>query len=164
MNSASLTPAQYAQAAATWQISSPAPLAADSRLTVELASLPALSRVRRQVRQFLQSSLGAADLAAGDGAAAEDAVERAILVIDELASNALRHGSQPAGLHVCDEVGRWIVLVTDSAPLRRPTPALGRPAEAGGMGLYVVADLTDDHGVHYETSRKIVWVRLDKPC
>ena len=94
----------------------------------------------------------------------EDVVERAILVIDGLASNALRHGSSPSGLRISDEDGRWIVVVTDSAPHRLPTPAQDRPAGQGGYGLYVIADLTAHHGVHCEGDRKMVWVCLNKPA
>ncbi|WP_299960611.1 ATP-binding protein [uncultured Modestobacter sp.] len=163
MKHQSWTAGQYGQVAASWHEDTPAPPAADSRLTLELATLALLSRVRRQVRSFLQDSLDS-DGGAGCGPdEAQDAVESAILVIDELASNAVRHGLAPASLHVCDEPGRWVVMVTDSAPHRRPTPARDRPAEAGGMGLYVVADLTAEHGVHYAPAHKIVWVCIDKP-
>jgi anti-sigma regulatory factor (Ser/Thr protein kinase) len=153
--------AQYAAAFASWQQDSPVPEVAETRLTLELGSLRGLSAIRRQVQAFLLSSLDQ-----GDGQeptpAAEDLVERAVLVIDELTSNALRHGAPPSSLHIGDEDGRWIVIVTDSAPGRRPTPARERPAGQGGYGLYVVADLTASHGVHYETGRKLVWVCLEK--
>ena len=155
------TPAQYAEAHAGWHGDSPVPTVSGARLTLELASLRGLSGVRRQMRQFLLSSLDP-----GPGSepepAVEDVVERAVLVIDELASNAVRHGAPPASLHIADEDTRWIVLVTDSAPGRRPTPARGRREGQGGYGLYVVADLTADHGVHYAADRKVVWAVLDK--
>ena len=67
--------------------------------------------MRRQVQHFLLSSLSAGrdgDVAPAGG----DAVERAVLVIDELTSNALRHGSTPSILHIGDDEGRWIVIVT----------------------------------------------------
>ncbi|MCZ2827442.1 SpoIIE family protein phosphatase [Modestobacter sp. VKM Ac-2986] len=148
-------PAQYAAAHAGWHSDSPVPAVSGSRLTLELASLRGLSGVRQQLRHFLQSSVE-------PGPTVEDVVERAVLVVDELASNALRHGAPPASLHIADEETRWIVLVTDSAPGRRPTPARGRREGQGGYGLYVVADLTLDHGVHYAADRKVVWVVLDK--
>ena len=80
--------------------------------------------------------------------AVEDAVERAVLVIDELTSDALRQGSLPSSLHIGDDDGRWIVIVTDGAPGEAPTPARDRPAGQGGYGLYAIADLTAEHGVH----------------
>ena len=118
--------------------------------------------MRRQVQQFLLSSL---PIAREDDVPAhiEDAVGQAVLVIDELTSNALRHGSPPSSLHIGDDDGRWIVIVTDAAPGRAPTPARERPAGQGGYGLYVIADLTSEHGVHYEPERKLVWACLAKP-
>ena len=115
------------------------------------------------MQAFLLTSLGAGHDGQVD-AGAEDVVERAILVIDELTSNALRHAAPPSSLHVGDEDGHWIVIVTDAAPDRPPTPALGRPAGQGGYGLYVIADLTAAHGVHYETARKMVWACIAKPA
>ncbi|GAB4081129.1 SpoIIE family protein phosphatase [Modestobacter muralis] len=148
------TPERYTEARATWRGGDPVPAPAEAGLEVELTSLRGLSGVRRQVREFLTSSLGPGS--------DEDVVDQAVLVIDELASNALRHGSRPAGLHLGDEGTRWVVRVTDSAPGRRPAPAGGRPAGQGGYGLYVVADLTSARGVHYGTDSKVVWAAFDK--
>ena len=156
------TPVEYAAAYASWHADSPVPAAAETRLSLPLDSLRSLSVVRRQVQHFLSSSLGAA-WDAGVTPAVEDAVERAVLVVDELTSNALRHGSPPSSLHIGDDEGRWIVIVTDGAPGRAPTPARERPAGQGGYGLYVIADLTAEHGVHYEPDRKHVWACLVKP-
>jgi hypothetical protein len=111
----------------------------------------------------MMDALGAGHDGRAD-AGAEDVVEQAILVIDELTSNALRHAAPPSSLHIGDEDGHWIVIVSDAAPDRPPTPALGRPAGQGGYGLYVIADLTAAHGVHYEIARKMVWACTAKPA
>jgi hypothetical protein len=162
MSSSSRTPQEHAEAFASWQRDTPVPQGAETRLALQLGSLRGLSAVRRQVQDFLLSSLG---LDRGEQVAAdvEDLVERAILVIDELTSNALRHGSPPSSLHIGDEDDRWIIMVIDGAPDRLPTPALERPAGQGGYGLYVIADLTASHGVHREADRKLVWACLPKP-
>lgn len=162
MSDPTSTPVDYADAFTSWHTDRPAPEAADTRLALELGSLRGLSGVRRQVRDYLLSSLG---VGRDDDAppAAENAVDSAILVIDELASNALRHGAPPASLRIGDEEDRWIVVVTDAAPDRLPTPARERPAGGGGYGLYVIADLTATHGVHREHDRKHVWACLNKP-
>ena len=162
MTGSARTPADYAAAYASWRGDTPVPAAAATRLSLQLGSLRSLSTVRRQVQQFLLSSLG---IGREDDVPAriEDAVAQAVLVIDELTSNALRHGSPPSSLHIGDDDGRWIVIVTDAAPDRAPTPARERPAGQGGYGLYVIADLTAEHGVHYESERKLVWACLTKP-
>jgi hypothetical protein len=154
------TPVGYADAVASWYQDAPVPDVSETRLSLPLGSLRSLSAVRRRVREFLLTSLGAGEDVPSDVA---DLVDRSILVVDELASNALRHGALPASLHIADEVGRWVVVVTDGAPERRPTPARERPAGQGGYGLYVIADLTTAHGVHYELDRKMVWVCLPRP-
>ena len=161
MSDLTQTSVRYAEAFASWREDTPVPEAADTRLTLQLESLRGLSAVRRQVQAFLFASV--AVQGQERMVEVEDVVERAILVIDELASNALRHGSPPSSLRIGDEDGRWIVVVTDSAPHRLPTPARERPAGQGGYGLYVIADLTADHGVHCLADRKMVWACLDKP-
>ena len=162
MSGSAQTPADYAAAYASWHGDSPVPASASTRLSLQLGSLRSLSAVRRQVQHFLLSSLG---IGREDDVPAhvEDAIGQAVLVIDELTSNALRHGSPPSSLHIGDDDGRWIVIVTDGAPGRAPTPARERPAGQGGYGLYVIADLTAEHGVHYEPERKLVWACLVKP-
>ena len=153
------TPRQYADALTSWHGDTAAPASDGTRLDLQLESLGDLSRVRRTVRQYLLGSLAAA----GDlPPAAEDAVDEALLVIDELASNALRHGLPPASLHLADLGACWLAAVTDAAPDRPPTPARDRPAGQGGYGLYVIGDLTLAHGVHYEPACKTVWCRLRK--
>lgn len=155
-----LSPQESAATAASWARNSsiPEPVGSE-RLVLVLESLRGLSAVRRQVRAFL-----AAGCTTGSPEACEDAIERAVLVIDELTSNAVRHGLPPSSLQVCDDPHRWLVIVRDAAHHRRPTPAVDRPAGQGGYGLYVIADLTSAHGVHYEADHKLVWACLDKPA
>ena len=158
MNDPTRTPDHYAEALASWRTDRPLPGAVE-RLTLQLQSLRALSGVRRQVRKFLVASLGAGRVV-DVTECFEDVVERAIFVVDELTSNALRHGAPPCGLHIGEKDSHWIVIVTDGAPDQPPTPARERPAGQGGYGLYLVADLTAAYGVHYETDRKMVWARI----
>ena len=153
------TPTQYAAALTSWRADTPAPDSDGTQLDLQLESLGDLSRVRRSVRQYLLGSLGTA----GDlPPAVEDAVDEALLVVDELASNALRHGLPPAGLHLADLGVCWLAAVTDAAPDRRPTPAQDRPEGQGGYGLYVGAALTPADGVNYDRACKTVWCRLRK--
>jgi hypothetical protein len=144
---------------ASWHRVSPVPDLPPADV-LELTSLRQLGAVRRHVRAFLTASLRA------DGVVAEvvldEVVERSILVIDELASNALRHGTPPATLDLREAGDHWVVVATDSARDVLPTPAVARPAGQGGYGLYVVADLTSAHGVEIDGDRKHVWARLAK--
>lgn len=111
-----------------------------------LSGLRQLITVRRAVRTYLS-----------DKADSEDAVGRTILVMDELASNALRHGTAPACVMLCEHHAGWLIIASDAAPHRLPRPARNRPAEQGGMGLYVISDLSLAHGVQRDSTLKQVW-------
>jgi len=154
-----------AQLRASWKGDRPPPdVHTRAILELPLTSLRELSRVRRLVREFLTDTDNAVADAASVSAVGEieDLVERAILVIDEMASNAVRHGSAPAVLQILDEQAAWMILAIDSAPDRLPEPAIDRPAGEGGYGLYVIADQTSSHGVHCEDDRKLVWATINK--
>jgi len=144
---------------ASWREVHPVPGVVPTEV-LELTSLRQLGSVRRQVRAFLTASLQA------DGVLAEDEVDEvvgsSILVIDELASNALRHGAPPATLDLREAGDHWVVVATDAARDVLPTPAVDRPAGQGGYGLYVIADLTSAHGVEVDGDRKRVWALLPK--
>lgn len=86
----------------------------------------------------------------------EDGWRRARLLVSELATNAVRHGSgriellivpTPQGLRfcVCDEGG--------GVRERRP------PGEDGGFGLHLVADLADRWG---QEPTRDVWFEVDR--
>jgi sigma-B regulation protein RsbU (phosphoserine phosphatase) len=91
----------------------------------------------------------------------EGAVERLLLAFEELASNALRHGRHPVQAEVTAADGFWLLDVSDAAVDRPPTPAVGRHAAHGGMGLYLVASICTAHGWFTERGRKHAWGCID---
>jgi hypothetical protein len=90
----------------------------------------------------------------------EGAVERLLLVYEELTSNALRHGRPPVEVTVATNDTCWLLEVSDAAADRPPSPAIGRDPAGGGLGLYMVADLCDAHGWATDGHRKVVWARI----
>jgi signal transduction histidine kinase len=86
--------------------------------------------------------------------------ERMVLVVDELASNGLRHGGAPVRATLSRSGDDWMIAVTDSAAGQPPHPAEGRDPGRGGFGLYLVADLTQHHGWTPARSVKVVWAVL----
>jgi signal transduction histidine kinase len=83
--------------------------------------------------------------------------ERLVLVVDELASNALRHGGAPVAATLGRDGDRWLVSVSDSSARMPPAPAHGRDPGLGGFGLYLVADLAMAHGWCPDDGAKTVW-------
>ncbi len=86
--------------------------------------------------------------------------ERLVLIADELASNALRHGGAPVRAALSRSGEDWLIAVADSAAESPPRPAHGRDPSHGGFGLYLVADLAHAHGWRSQGSEKIVWAVL----
>jgi two-component sensor histidine kinase len=86
--------------------------------------------------------------------------ERLVLITDELASNALRHGGAPVRAALSRSGADWLITVTDSAAGIPPQPAQNRDPSRGGFGLYLVADLAQRHGWHSRHREKIVWAVL----
>jgi signal transduction histidine kinase len=106
----------------------------------ELVSLAELSRLRARLRATIT---GSPTVERPDE---EHWSERLVLIADELASNALRHGGAPVAAALSRSDDRWLVAVSDSSPDLPPTPAQGRDPGKGGFGLYLVADLSVRHG------------------
>jgi len=120
----------------------------------ELTRVADLPRVRAQIRTLLTTG--------HDVTPPSDWVARFVLVADEIASNALRHGSAPVHVRLCADSESWLIAVTDRAPDAPPVPAVGRAPGAGGYGLHLIADLTDDYGWHREDHHKTVWARASR--
>lgn len=119
----------------------------------EPTQLADLRSIRTHIRTFMAAPQA-------PGSPTSDWIEPFVLVIDEITSNALRHGAAPVHLGLGTDSARWLVAVTDHAPGVPPVPAVGRAPGTGGYGLYMIADLTSDHGWHSEDNHKTVWAIL----
>jgi Histidine kinase-like ATPase domain len=109
------------------------------------------------LRGQLHTALRDGPLATGADA---DAVEKVLLAFEELASNGLRHGRPPVHVTVTSTGAGWLLEVSDAADDRPPTPAVGRDAAHGGLGLYLVARLCPAHGWIPRHGRKHVWAHV----
>jgi hypothetical protein len=91
----------------------------------------------------------------------EGAVERLLLVFEELASNALRHGAAPIDVELTSFDRFWVLDVSDAASDRPPALAVDRDPAQGGLGLYMIAGLCGAYGWTTGAGRKHVWARID---
>jgi anti-sigma regulatory factor (Ser/Thr protein kinase) len=94
-----------------------------------------------------------------------DAVDDALLVISELATNAIEHALPPAELRLSlAEVDGCRVLhieISDAGPAPRPSSGPGRPdSDENGRGLGIVAALSLRLGTRADPGRTVRWADL----
>ena len=98
-------------------------------------------------------------------AASEAAVERHVLVFEEMVSNAVRHGRPPIEVVVTGTGDCWVLEVFDAAEDTPPTPDPARDPALGGLGLALVARVSDAHGWEpLGDGRKVVWAKVNYAC
>jgi serine phosphatase RsbU (regulator of sigma subunit)/anti-sigma regulatory factor (Ser/Thr protein kinase) len=132
-----------------------ATIPAESILSGAPSSLADVRALRRRLRTVLSEE-------GRPPGVTDDDVDRLLLAFEELASNGLRHGGAPVRLAVTAVGGGWLVEVSDASGDVPPVPAVGRDAALGGLGLYLVAQLSGAHGWTAEDDgRKVVWARVD---
>ncbi len=112
------------------QLESTPPLLADDDIT-DYAGL------RHAVRDRLSDVDGPADV-----------LEDFLMAVDEMASNAVRHGGAPAGLRLWSGPGRLVCTIRDAGrgwddPFAGYGPAHGEDLSHGGMGLWLARQLCD---------------------
>lgn len=137
-----------------WPSASPPP--ATVLLSWELHDVGDLPRVRAELRQH------PATAASTDDPRSVDAHSELVLALDEMASNALRHGGGRAQAAVGRVDDGFLVEVSDRIPDAPPTPAVGRDPSHGGLGLYLVAQMATRHGWYVSEGAKHVWALLPR--
>jgi anti-sigma regulatory factor (Ser/Thr protein kinase) len=136
-------------AGAVWPSASPPP--ASPALTWHLRDVAELPKVRAQVRRH-----------AATGASDPDLLDQLVLALDEMASNALRHGGGDVRATVRLTSDAYLIEVSDQAAAAPPTPAVGRDPSEGGLGLYLIAEMASEHGWYVEEGHKFVWALLPR--
>jgi anti-sigma regulatory factor (Ser/Thr protein kinase) len=119
----------------------------------QLEAMHVVSRVRSDLRARIAHP-------SVSSASTEDARDGLLLVFEELASNALRHGGGDVRALVVAGQGGWLLDLSDDAPDRPPVPAVDRDPALGGMGLHLVAQLSTSFGYEKRPGRKHVWAQL----
>lgn len=132
------------------------PPAAEVVLSWSLSDVAELPAVRAEVRR--QS----ARLGPPQGEQGADLLDQLVLALDEMASNALRHGRGSVQVVVQLTPDAYVVDVSDQAVGTPPTPAVDRDPSQGGLGLYLIAELSVRHGWYAREGRKHVWAVLPR--
>jgi two-component sensor histidine kinase len=125
-------------------------------LSWELRDIAELPRVRAELRRR------AAEASHAAGQAAADLRDQLILALDEMASNALRHGTGEVHATVRVTGDSYLIEVSDEAAAAPPSPAVGRDPSEGGLGLYLIAELATEHGWYVRDGYKHVWALLPR--
>jgi anti-sigma regulatory factor (Ser/Thr protein kinase) len=128
------------------------PPQAEPVLSWELHDVAELPGVRAELRRA----------AAASGDASEDLLDQCILALDEMASNALRHGRGEVRAALRATEDSYLIEVSDQATSAPPTPAIGRDPSEGGLGLYLIAELATEHGWYVTNRHKHVWALLPR--
>jgi anti-sigma regulatory factor (Ser/Thr protein kinase) len=133
---------------------SASPPAAAAVLHWSLGDVAELPRVRAELRRHATGS--------GHGPMDPDLLDQLILALDEMASNALRHGGGSVTATVRRAPDAYLVEVSDAAIHAPPSPAVGRDPSEGGLGLYLIAELSTQHGWYVSNGHKFVWALLPR--
>ena len=121
----------------------------------QLEAMHVVSRVRSDLRARIAHP-------SVSSASTEDARDGLLLVFEELASNALRHGGGDVHATIGSTDYAYLVQVADQATHAPPAPAVGRDPSLGGLGLYLIAELADQHGWYVGDGHKHVWSLLPR--
>jgi anti-sigma regulatory factor (Ser/Thr protein kinase) len=137
-----------------WPSAAPPP--ASEALGWELSDIAELPRVRAELRRFVTAEYPDAPPPLAE------LLDQLVLALDEMASNALRHGGGGVRAAVRTTPTSWLIEVCDRNHSRPPTPAVGRDPSEGGLGLYLIADLASEHGWYVRDGCKHVWALLPR--
>lgn len=122
----------------------------------DLAGIRDLAPARTDLREHLRSA------GHTEGDALDEVAERILLAADELTSNGVRHGNPPVALALAttNTPSSYLLMVTDRAAGRAPTPDPGRDPVDGGLGLIIIATYASAHGWWPDGETKRVWALL----
>lgn len=129
-----------------WGVFPEAPEPVADRLTV-----PSLPASIASVRHFALSACVSAGLG--------EVCDTVALLVSEVATNALVHGSGEVQVRVAARGAVVRVEVADDSP-QMPRPRAAGLLEEGGRGLALVASLADGWGVERQGVGKIVWFEV----
>lgn len=115
-------------------------------------ALSADHRAPAEARAHVRDTLTAWGLAA--------AIDDAQILVSELVTNAVRHGSGPVELTLGRADGFIVLAVTDAAADLPPNPRDAADSDPGGRGMFLINAMSARWGWRQEPASKTVWVEL----
>ncbi|MFE0040638.1 sodium/proline symporter PutP [Streptomyces sp. NPDC059015] len=91
----------------------------------------------------------------------DDLVFTIELIVSELVTNAIRHGTGPIGLRLIRD--RALICEVSDASSTSPRLRHARTTDEGGRGLLIVAQLARRWGTRYTKTGKIIWAEQAIP-
>jgi serine/threonine-protein kinase RsbW len=89
-----------------------------------------------------------------------------VFAVNEIATNALRHGGEPASIRVWHQAGRLLCEIRDSGKGMPESLQPGKPAlsAGGGFGLWAARQLCEAIEFHADGSGTVVRVHASWPA
>lgn len=107
----------------------------------------------RVLRALLSDAVG---MPVAAGHARDEVVKKILIVVTELATNALKYGLPPTVVRLCRSGQDYVIDVVDHNPATLPEQAQQQRPGFGGLGLVLARALALDVG-WYITTTKHVW-------
>nr|WP_265737509.1 SpoIIE family protein phosphatase [Actinacidiphila soli] len=92
----------------------------------------------------------------------EETASNTELIVSELVTNAVRHGSPPIELRLINDRTTLTSEVRDTSPAA-PHLRHARTIDEGGRGLFIVAQLAQVWGTRYAADGKTIWTEQTLP-
>ena len=114
--------------------------------------LPAAPEAAGMARQLVRDVL--------TRAGASHVMDDAMLVMSELATNAVRYGAEPITAHASVEGHNLILAVQDGRASDLPYPKVLTATEPNGRGMHLVAAMATRWGWDSSVNSKVVWAEI----
>lgn len=87
-------------------------------------------------------------------------IDDAMLVVSELATNAVRYGAEPIELHATFADQTLVIAVQDGHPSDLPYPKVLTETEPNGRGMHLVSAASSRWGWDRTDASKVVWAEI----